>query len=60
MSLRLETEMKANIVKWYYKNVKSIVRTQRMVLALKTVPGAGLLASCFTLVNSLESVLCSD
>ena len=29
MSLRLETEMKVNIVKWYYENVESIVRTQR-------------------------------
>ena len=45
MSLLLETEIKVNIVKWYYENVKSIVRTQRMVLAVKTGPGAGLLAT---------------
>ena len=45
MSLRLETEMKVNIVKWHYENVKSIVRTQRMILAVKTGPGAGLLAT---------------
>ena len=45
MSLLLETEMKVTIVKWYYENVKNIVRTQRMVLAVKTGPGAVFLAT---------------
>ena len=41
MSLRLETEMKVNIMKWYYENVKSIVRTQstfKRIYKCKTAP----------------------
>ena len=41
MSLRLETEMKVSIVKWYYENIKSVVRTQRTfkrVYKCKTAP----------------------
>ena len=41
MSLRLETEMKLNIVKWYYENVKSIAKTQRTfkrIYKCKTAP----------------------
>ena len=41
MSLRLETDMKVTIVKWYLENVKSIVRTQRTfkrIYKCKTAP----------------------